>query len=218
LPPRPAAWVVSPLVRTQRTAAALFAAGYPEAPFEIEPDLIEQCLGDWQGLGHSELPRRLSSPPHAFWPLSAFERPPHGESIADVIARVGPALERLALRHQDQDVIVIGHGGAIRAAVAHALGIDGSAALGFSIQNLSLTRLECTAQRWRVVSVNELLVHPSGEAEGKPPQALDLHPDLGTAPERDIRDADPDLDDLPDQGAADLPRIGISRGPDLGEP
>ena len=94
--PRPAAWKVTPLSRTRRTAEAIFAAGYPRTEPEVEPDLIEQSLGEWQGLPHAELPARLSLPKHAFWPLAGHERPPGGETMAEVIERVGAALERLA--------------------------------------------------------------------------------------------------------------------------
>src|SRR5271156_5650034 len=48
--PRPADWLVTPLSRTRRTAEAIFAAGYPHASLGVEPGLIEQSLGDWQGL------------------------------------------------------------------------------------------------------------------------------------------------------------------------
>ncbi len=155
--PRPASWVVTPLSRTRRTAEAIFAAGYPAAPLAVEPDLVEQNLGDWQGLPHADLPPRLSLPPHAFWPLGGEERPPGGESMAEVIARVGPAMERLAERHAGQDVVVVSHGGAIRAAVAHAIGIRADNALHLSVQNISLTRLERHPTGWRVVAVNEVV-------------------------------------------------------------
>ena len=159
--PRPAAWVVTPLSRTQRTAAALMEAGYPASSAEIEPDLMEQHLGAWQGLAHAALPPLLEHPPHAFWPLGGQERPPGGESMAEVIGRVGQAMDRLAAKHADGDVIVVSHGGAIRAAIAHALGISADSALHFAVQNLSLSRLERHPQGWRVVSVNEMLGWPS---------------------------------------------------------
>jgi alpha-ribazole phosphatase len=154
--PRPAVWKVSPLSRTRRTAEAIFAAGYPHAEPEIEPDLIEQSLGEWQGLPHAELPARLTLPKHAFWPLAGDERPPGGETMAEVIERVGAALERLAVRHEDQDVVVVSHGGAIRAAVAHCLRIGPDNALHLVVQNLALTLLERSPEGWRVVCVNEL--------------------------------------------------------------
>ena len=154
--PRPATWKVTPLSRTRRTAQAIFAAGYPPTELQVEPDLIEQDLGDWQGLPHDDLPARLALPKHAFWPLAGDEVPPGGESMEAVIARTGAALERLANTNRDRDVVIVSHGGTIRAAVAHALRIAADNALHLSIQNLSLTRLERTPEGWRVVCVNEL--------------------------------------------------------------
>ena len=154
--PRPATWKVTPLSRTRRTAQAIFASGYPPTELQVEPDLIEQDLGDWQGLPHDDLPARLALPKHAFWPLAGDEVPPGGESMEAVIDRTGAALERLANTNRDRDVVIVSHGGTIRAAVAHALRIEADNALHLSIQNLSLTRLERTPEGWRVVCVNEL--------------------------------------------------------------
>jgi alpha-ribazole phosphatase len=154
--PRPARWVVTPLSRTHRTAGAIFGAGYPRAEPAVEPDLIEQSLGEWQGLPHAELPEKLANPAHAFWPLAGDEKPPGGESMLEVVARAGKALERLAVAHEGEDVVIVSHGGTIRAAVAHALGVAPDNALHLSVQNLSLTRLERHPAGWRVVCVNEL--------------------------------------------------------------
>ncbi len=154
--PRPAVWLASPLSRTQRTAAAIFRAGYPEQALTIEPGLIELAFGAWQGLVHAALPERLTLPAHAFWPLGGEERPPGGESMADGIKRLGAVMERLAESHAGQDVVAVSHGGAIRAAVAHALGIGADNALHLSIENISLTRLDRTPRGWRVACVNEL--------------------------------------------------------------
>lgn len=154
--PRPAAWVATPLSRTSRTVEAIFAAGYPGTAVTIEPALAEQHLGEWQGLVHADLPARLTMPKHAFWPLSGWERPPGGESMAEVILRAGAALERLAAKHDGKQVVVVSHGGTIRAAVAHALRIGPDNALHLAVQNLSLTRLERHPDGWRVACVNEL--------------------------------------------------------------
>jgi alpha-ribazole phosphatase len=154
--PRPAAWVVTPLSRTRRTAETLFSAGYPATELAVEPDLIEQSLGEWQGLPHADLPERLALPAHAFWPLAGEEQPPGGESMRAVIRRAGAALERLAAAHAGQDLVIVSHGGTIRAAIAHALRIEADNALHLSIHNLSLTRMERWPDGWRVVCVNEL--------------------------------------------------------------
>ncbi len=153
--PQPARWLVTPLSRTRATAAAVCAAGYPETPLEVESDFIEQRLGEWQGLPHDVFFERLRHPPLPFWSIHAEERPPGGESFADVIARVGPALERLVEENQGGDLVIVAHGGSIRAAVAHAMGASPQAVLAFSIKNLSLTRLEKVGTDWRVAAVNE---------------------------------------------------------------
>ena len=153
--PRPARWCCTPLSRTRRTAEAIFAAGYPAQPLTVVEGLIEQNLGDYQGLPHAELPPLLAAPAHPFWPLSAGERPPGGESVEDMVHRVGTAMDALVTEHAGHDVVLVSHGGAIRAAVAHAMQIDAATALHFSIHNISLTRLERMAEGWRVVCVNE---------------------------------------------------------------
>ena len=154
--PRPAVWKITPLSRTRRTAEAIFRAGYPEQTLTIEPALIEQSLGEWQGLPHAELPPKLALTQHPFWPLAGDEKPPGGESMVEVIARTAAALERLAREHAGQDVVIVSHGGTIRAAVAHGLGVHPDNALHLSINNLSLTCLERQPEGWRVACVNEV--------------------------------------------------------------
>ena len=69
--------------------------------------------------------------------------------MAEVITRVGVAMERLADTHAGRDVVIVSHGGAIRAAIAHALRIGPDNALHMSIQNLSLSRVQRTPGGWR---------------------------------------------------------------------
>ena len=154
--PRDAIWVTTPLSRTQRTAQAIQEAGYPETEWSVEAGLIEQSMGEYHGLRHHELPEKLTIPAHPFWPMSAEEVPPGGESMIQVLERVGVTLERLADAHDGRDIVVVSHGGAIRAAAAHALGVDAATSLRLSVQNLSLTILERHPAAWRVVAVNEL--------------------------------------------------------------
>lgn len=153
--PNPARWFVTNLSRTRATAAAIFAAGYPEAALEAEPAFAEQHLGEWQGLPHDALPPLLSAPAHPFWPHAGLEKPPGGESFTEMQARVAPALERRAELLAGQDVVIVAHGGSIRAMLAHAMGLTPDQALIFSIRNLSLTRIEKHGPDWRVASVNE---------------------------------------------------------------
>lgn len=160
--PRPATWYVTPLSRTVATAQAIFAAGYGETALEVEPDLIEQNFGALQGIAHEVLDRHLKRPPHPFWIIDPDEVPEGGESSTQMVGRVGPALERLAARHAGQDVVIVAHGGSIRAAVAHAMRIPMQAAMHFSIRNQSVTRLLRNGGGWHVLAVNEQF--PAGHA------------------------------------------------------
>lgn len=171
LPAPPARWVVTPLSRTRATAAAIFAAGYPEQPLSVEPDLAEQHLGEWQGLSHERFAEMLRHPPHPFWPHGAEERPPGGESFGDLVGRVAPVMERLAEENAGRDLVVVAHGGSIRAVLAHALGLSAHQALVFSVKNLSLTRIEKHGSDWRVAAVNEEPWTPPPEPTPEP--ALD---------------------------------------------
>ncbi|MGD9743205.1 MAG: histidine phosphatase family protein [Dongiaceae bacterium] len=170
LPPE-AVWVTTQLCRTHQTAAAIHRAAGRECPaFVSEPGLAEQHFGDWQGLTHAELADRRDGHWHRFWLAPAEMAPPGGESFAAVVDRVGLAVERLTRAHAGADIVAVAHGGSIRAALAAALGLAPERALGFAIDNCSLTRIDHiegasssaepgASRSWRVVRVNH---HPTG--------------------------------------------------------
>ena len=70
--------------------------------------------------------------------------------MADVVMRVAQTMDDLATAHAGHDVVILSHGGTIRAAVAHALAASATQALHFAIHNISLTRLERVPEGWRV--------------------------------------------------------------------
>lgn len=163
--PEEAIWIVSGALRCRQTAQALAAARGQGPETLIEPDLLEQDFGAWQGLTHDEIAARDPDGCVQFWRDPAHQAPPGGESFAEVIRRVTAAIERIAA-YRDGPLVLIAHAGTIRAALAHALGLDAPAALRFAVDPLSLTRLDRfpaqadgDAAGWRVVAVN---VPPSG--------------------------------------------------------
>lgn len=156
--PHPARFVCTPLSRTQLTAAALFRAGYPAQKPIIDPAFVEQDFGALQGQPIASFETRAADQRHPFWPIHAAETPPGGESFSNLIARVGAGLEALLASAEGDHTIVVSHGGAIRAACAHVLGLNPHQALCLQVDNISLTMLEHNARGWRILSVNE---HPS---------------------------------------------------------
>ena len=169
--PSDALWVTSHLRRTRQTAEAILAALPPDAPrpdkLLSEPDLAEQHFGDWQGLSHAELAECRDGIWHRFWLAPALHAPPGGESFADLVARTSAAIQRLSQAHAGRDIVAVTHGGTIRAALALALDLPPERALGFTVENCSLTRLDLIHGPshshadeaegdgvWRVVAVN----------------------------------------------------------------
>jgi broad specificity phosphatase PhoE len=162
--PRDAAWAVSDLQRTHQTAAAIVAAGlagpraFPGEGVETVSDFAEQDFGVWQGRTYASLAERSPEEYHQFWIAPARTRPPGGESFADLIDRVRPAIARLTETHRHRDIIAVAHGGTIRAALAVAANLDPEAALSFTIGNLSVTRLDHfrveAKDFWRIDYVN----------------------------------------------------------------
>lgn len=152
--PRPARFVCTPLSRTQLTADALERAGYPAQERLINPAFIEQDFGSLQGRPMSDFETQNR---HPFWPISAAETPPGGESFVSLIERVGAGLEALCDSQNPPDTVIVCHGGTIRAACAYALNLSAHQALCLQIDNISLTRIVKTKHGWRVLSINE---HP----------------------------------------------------------
>jgi broad specificity phosphatase PhoE len=163
--PDDALWFTTPLSRTLRTAEALGeqirAAGRPAPPDPVvDAAFIEQSFGAWQGLTYREIGAYgQTETAHRFWLAPAVETPPGGESFAMVVARVSGALAALTARHAGRDIVLVSHGGTIRAAIAHALAIAPESALSLSIDTLSLSRIDHVGgpgkgHDWRVGLVN----------------------------------------------------------------
>jgi alpha-ribazole phosphatase len=138
--------VSSPALRCRQTAQAL----WPGAGIDSDPGLWEQDFGAHEGLSFAEIPD--------LGPLTQAElanyRPPDGESFADMVARVRPALEVLAeTARAEGPVAVVAHAGTARAALALALGAV-PPALGFEIAPWSVTRLRAHGAGLSVIATN----------------------------------------------------------------
>ena len=158
--PEGAVWITSALLRAHQTADAIADAGHAVPERAIEADFDEQDFGAWHGLTWAEVAsERGSGLAHKYWVAPAHVTPPEGESFADVIARASGAIARCTARHPGSDIVAVAHGGTIRAALALALGLDPEHALAFSIDNLSITRIDhvdapAKGGAWRVNAVN----------------------------------------------------------------
>ena len=77
----------------------------------------------------------------------------------DLYNRVRGAIDRINVAQAGQDVIAVGHGGTIKAAIGLALGGQPEKGLAFDVDNCSVTRLDhfASADRsiWRLPMVNQ---------------------------------------------------------------
>lgn len=131
--------VTTPLRRTAETAEMLAAAGWAPKDRIVEPAFAEQDFGTWEGATHDALGREGSAEYRAFWNNPAQNRPPGGESFADLMQRAAAALETLTAAYRGRDIVLIGHAGSIRAIIAALLGLTPEAALALEIAPLSLS-------------------------------------------------------------------------------
>jgi len=160
--PGDAVWVISGLKRARQTFEAIHAYRPAIAEPLIEPDFREQNFGRWQGLGWDAMQANDPETYRQFWRDPTRNTPPDGESFARLIARVTDAMAPLTARFRGRDIVVVAHGGTIRAAVAVALGLAPPTAMAVVVDNLSLTRRDhvadalsqVTGGAWRVRGVN----------------------------------------------------------------
>lgn len=155
-------WITSHLSRTHHTADAIKAAGLDFREPVIEEHFGEQDFGDWQGRRWDEMEASDPETYAAFWHDPARNRPPNGESFEDLINRTSAVIDRINHERQGETIVAIAHGGTIRAAISHALGLTPEAGMSFATDNLSLTCLEHVeggllrgkGESWRVVCIN----------------------------------------------------------------
>ncbi len=145
-----AVWT-SPLQRARETAEPIaarlgLAARTSDALCEID-------FGAWTGRSFDEL---RDEPRWRRWNEErGSERPPGGESMAEVQARAMEEVERARAEHPDGQVVLVSHGDVIKAVLAGALGLSLDAHARFEISPGSVSALAVWDGGRKVLSMNE---------------------------------------------------------------
>jgi glucosyl-3-phosphoglycerate phosphatase len=126
------AWT-SDLQRARQTAALL---GWPRA--QIDGRWREADLGEWTGRPAHELVAH-DAQRYQGW-RDGRDSPPGGEAMVAFRERIGAALA--ALRERHGQVLVVTHGGAIRAALALTLGLTSDRIVGVEPGSLTVLDME----------------------------------------------------------------------------
>ncbi len=110
----------SDLIRAKETAEII--ARKRQIEIITSPAWREVAFGAWEGLSYNEIaatfPDRLgffSDPEHI--------APPEGETLADVFQRVYPVLYSIVQQNHSGEIVVVSHGGVLRALLCSLLGM-----------------------------------------------------------------------------------------------
>ncbi len=130
----------SPLLRARQTTTLL--ADHTEiGPVQVEPDLREIAFGRWEQLSFAEI---AAGDPELVQRWSAWAEDfvfPEGESVAAFLARTGAAAARLAAR-PEETILVIAHGGVVRALICHLLKLEPRNYLLFDVKPARLATID----------------------------------------------------------------------------
>lgn len=143
---------VSPLGRTQRTAAPI-AEAIGMQPI-IEDGLREFDLGDWEGRSFQEL--RDQERLWERWAQDPTFTPPNGESPALVSRRSVEVFESLADRHPGETVMAVTHGGIICNVLATFVGEGPQDWQNWHPHNCAISVLQRTKDGWEPLRVNDI--------------------------------------------------------------
>ena len=132
--------VASPRIRAVETADAI--AGRHGLDVRLDADLRELDFGDLEGRAYDEIAVSL---PELFseWMTNPTRvRFPGGEGYADLKARALGAFESIREGLDGQTVVVVTHGGVVRAVLADALGIPDELIFRIAVDPASLSVVE----------------------------------------------------------------------------
>ncbi|KAI3834883.1 hypothetical protein MKW98_015996 [Papaver atlanticum] len=141
---KPAAIYSSDLKRAKNTAEMIAKACHIPEVIEV-PDLKERHVGSLQGYYWSEIQEKEPEAYLAFFSSEKdLEIPGGGESFNQLCERSVSALEEIASKHKGERVIVVTHGGVLRAIY---MAVTGKPSAG-KIMNASINVVHLTEKKW----------------------------------------------------------------------
>ena len=146
----------SPLMRAYHTV--LPHAKHRGLTVQTMDALREIYLGLWEGMSVLDIVHRWPYTFTELWRANfALATPPKGEYVQDAADRVLEALKSLAQKHPGQTLLIGGHAGVFRAAVAKMIGIPAEK-VGKEFpfpSNASITTVVCEDGKFSLVCYSE---------------------------------------------------------------
>lgn len=143
----------SDLARTRQTAAPLLA----QCDLEARRDgrLRELNYGAWEGLTVDEILARYPEQWRIYRTEGKRDIIQDGESLADGSARIAAVFDEIVADHAGETVLVVSHGGTLRIALCHLLGLPTEREHIFHFDNTSISDVRITQQGPRIKTLNE---------------------------------------------------------------
>jgi broad specificity phosphatase PhoE len=143
----------SPVQRARETAKEIALGRGVDV--QVEAALDEIDFGTWTGKPFEAL---AGDGEWGKWNSARGKaRPPSGESMAEVQARITDFARTIAALHPDEAIALVSHCDVIRAALAGWLGLPLDNALNFDVDPASVSRVAIGDWGARVLSINEAL-------------------------------------------------------------
>jgi broad specificity phosphatase PhoE len=177
-PGRVAAIYTSPLRRAAETAERLAAA--LRLPLVGEPDLREMSLGRWEGLTVPEIQAAFPGAYERWLENPAASPAPGGEALPDFARRVVRALTCMQEAQPGADLILVTHGGVVKALLCHVLGLDVRYLFRLKQDNTAVSLIQLEETDRRVLLVNDTCHLSEG---GEDLMARDVLTDAGETPD-----------------------------------
>ena len=136
--------IASPLARAQQTAAAF------GQPVETDERFIELDYGQWEARPVKDVPADT----WAEWRTNLDFRPPGGETLNELGARVRNGLRELAEEAVHSDIVVVSHVSPIKASIAWALGTSDETTWRLYLGQASICRIATTLDSARLIEFN----------------------------------------------------------------
>lgn len=129
----------SPMARAREFACEL--ATRHGLPLAVDPELREIAMGAWEGKRPSELADQEPAAFTAFRSDPVANRPPGGERLEALQARIGRAYDRQIAAYPGRHLLIVCHAGVSRAIVGHVLDADPQHWYRIRIDYAGLTRV-----------------------------------------------------------------------------
>ncbi len=117
--------------------------------------LRETMLGDWEGL---TIPELIARGDEDTWLAmkngSMNHRPPNSEPLEEMWNRIVEQFHLIKSGHDEGAIVIVGHGGSLRAILCDALGAGLPSLTRFQLENASISTLDFNEHRSWVKSVN----------------------------------------------------------------